>query len=79
MEIMEEYKVSRIINEEPEFCEGQQSNLMADYFVLCEEGNCLFDKNIYDLNICGMKILNWVVRVCATQPKVLNFTSLNVI
>ena len=71
METMEEYKVVRIINEEPEFYETQENNFAVDYFILCEEGNSLFGKNIYDLQICGMSLLNWVVRVCGRQPKIL--------
>ena len=71
METMEEYKVVRIINEEPEFYEAQEINFAVDYFILCEEGNSLFGKNIYDLQICGMSLLNWVVRVCGRQPKIL--------
>ena len=71
METMEEYKVIRIINEEPEFCEVEQNNIDVDYFILCEEGHSIFGKNIYDLQICGMSLLNWVVRVCGRQPKIL--------
>ncbi|MBR3885922.1 MAG: hypothetical protein IKJ33_05655 [Clostridia bacterium] len=71
METMEEYKVIRIINEEPEFCEVQENHFAVDYFILCEEGYSLFGKNIYDLQICGMSLLNWVVRVCERQPKIL--------
>lgn len=71
METMEEYKLVRIINEEPEFCEVKENNFVVDYFILCEEGNSLFGKNIYDLQICGMSLLNWVVRVCGRQPKIL--------
>ena len=71
METMEEYKLVRIINEEPEFCETQENNFVVDYFILCEEGHSLFGKNIYDLQICGMSLLNWVVRVCERQPKIL--------
>lgn len=68
---MEEYKVVRIINEEPEFCEGQKSDIPADFFILCEEENKLFEQNIYELKICGMSLVNWVVRVCGKQPKIL--------
>ena len=59
METMEEYKMVRIINEEPEFCEVAENNFAVDYFILCEEGHSLFGKNIYDLQICGMSLLNW--------------------
>ena len=71
METMEEYKTIRIINEEPEFCEGQKSDILADFFILCEEGETLFGQNIYELKICGMSLVNWVVRVCGKQPKIL--------
>ena len=71
METMEEYKTIRIINEEPEFCAGEKANVSADYFILCEEGKALFGKNIYDTQVCGMSILNWVVRACGTQPKII--------
>ena len=71
METMEEYKMVRIINEEPEFCEVEENHFAVDYFILCEEGHSLFGKNIYDLQICGMSLLNWVVRVCGRQPKIL--------
>ncbi len=71
METMEEYKVVRIINEEPEFFEAEKVNLSAEFFILCEEDNFLFGKNIYNLQIAGMSLLNWVVRVCGKQPKIL--------
>lgn len=71
METMEEYKIVRILNEEPEFCEGGFQDVKADYFILCEEGNCLFGSNVYDLSIAGMSMLNWVVRACVKQPKIL--------
>lgn len=75
METMEEYKTIRIINDEPEFCAGEKTNVQADYFILCEEGKALFGKNIYDVQVCGMSLLNWVVRACGTQPKILNVES----
>lgn len=68
---MEEYKVVRILNEEPEFMEGAIQNARVDYFILCEEGNCLFGSNVYDLQVAGMSLLNWVVRACAKQPKII--------
>lgn len=71
METMEEYKVVRILNEEPEFCEGSFEQIEANYFIICEEGNCLFGDNVFDLQIAGMSVLNWVVRACAKQPKIL--------
>ena len=71
METMEEYKVVRIINEEPEFCEVEDANVSANFFILCEEGNKLFGRDIFDLQICGMSLVNWVVRVCGKQPKIL--------
>lgn len=71
METMEEYKMIRIINEEPEFSEGQKSEISADFFILCEEGEKLFGQNIYELKICGMSLVNWVVRVCGKQPKII--------
>ena len=71
METMEEYKVVRIINEEPEFLEVKEANVSANFFILCEEGNKLFGKDVFDLQICGMSLLNWVVRVCGRQPKIL--------
>ncbi len=70
METMEEYKTIRIINDEPEFCEGQKPEVLADFFILCEEEK-LFGQNIYELKICGMSLVNWVVRVCGKQPKIL--------
>lgn len=71
METMEEYKVVRILNEEPEFSEGVGHNVSANFFILCEDGNCLFGSNVYDLQIAGMSVLNWVVRACSSQPKIL--------
>ncbi len=71
METMEEYKVVRIINEEPEFLEVEEANVSANFFILCEEGNELFGKNTYDLQVCGMSLVNWVLRVCRKQPKIL--------
>ena len=71
METIEEYKTIRIINEEPDFFEVEQNNFQVDYFILCEEGNQLFGKNIFELQICGMSLVNWVVRVCGRQPKIL--------
>ena len=71
METMEEYKVVRIINEEPEFCEGQRSNSIADYFIICEEDKNLYGQKIYDLEICGMSLVNWVARACTVKPRVI--------
>lgn len=71
METMEEYKVVRLINEEPEFCEVEEANISASFFILCEERNKLFKRDIFDLQICGMSLVNWVVRVCGTQPNIL--------
>ena len=71
METMEEYKVVRILNEEPEFFEMEENNFSVDFFILCEEGKLLFGKNVFDLQICGMSLVNWVVRVCGKQPKIL--------
>lgn len=75
METMEEYKVIRIVNEEPEFCEGQRANVLVDYFILCEEGSKLFGKNIYELEVCGMNLVNWVARACEHRPRVINVRS----
>jgi bifunctional N-acetylglucosamine-1-phosphate-uridyltransferase/glucosamine-1-phosphate-acetyltransferase GlmU-like protein len=69
---MEEYKVVRIVNEEPEFWEGQRSNAQVDYFILCEEGDKLFGKNVYELEVCGINFVNWVARACAVRPRVIN-------
>lgn len=71
METMEEYKVVRIINEEPEFCEGQRSNALVDYFIICEEDKNLYGQKVYDLEICGMNLVNWVARACLTKPRVI--------
>lgn len=70
METMEEYKVVRIINEEPEFCEGQKANVLVKFFILCEEKKVL-GQNIHECEICGTSLLNWVVRVCENKPKIL--------
>ena len=71
METMEEYKVVRIINEEPEFCEGVRSNAVVDYFILCEESNRLFGQGVYGLEVCGMSFANWVARACVSKPRFL--------
>ena len=71
METMEEYKVVRIVNEEPEFCEGQRANAIVDYFILCEESKMLFGQKVYDLEICGMNLVNWVARACSSKPRVI--------
>lgn len=71
METMEEYKTIRILNEEPEFCENVKQDFSADFFILCDENNRLFGKEIYNSQIAGMSVLNWVVRACGRQPKIL--------
>lgn len=71
METVEEYKNVRIINNEPEFCACDSTCVSADFFILCEENKQLFGKDIFDLEVCGMSLLNWVVRACGKQPKIL--------
>ena len=71
METMEEYKVVRIVNEEPEFCEGQRSNAIVDYFIICEESKRLYGQCVYDLEVCGMNFVNWVARACESKPRVI--------
>lgn len=71
METMEEYKTVRIINEEPEFMEGEKANVSADFFILCDDEVSLFNQHVYDVKASGMSMLNWVVRACGRQPKIL--------
>lgn len=71
METMEEYKTIRIINEEPEFMEGEKTNVSADFFILCDDEINLFNQHVYDVRASGMSLLNWVVRACGRQPKIL--------
>lgn len=68
---MEEYKTIRIINEEPEFMEGEKLNISADFFILCDDEISLFNQPVYDVKAGGMSLLNWVVRACGRQPKIL--------
>lgn len=75
METVEEYKNIRIINDEPEFCACDSTCVSADFFILCEENKQLFGRNIFDLEVCGMSLLNWVVRACGKQPKILKVDS----
>ena len=75
METLEEYKNVRIINDEPEFSACESINVSTDFFILCETDKELFGKNIYDNQICGMSILNWVVRACGAMPKILKIDS----
>ena len=71
METIEEYKVVRIINEEPEFCEGHKANVLVNFFILCEEGKTVLGQNVHELEICGVSLINWVSRVCDDRPKIL--------
>lgn len=71
METIEEYKVVRILNEEPEFCEGQKANVLVNFFILCEEEKRVLGQNVHELEICGMSLVNWVSRACDERPKVL--------
>ena len=71
METIEEYKVVRILNDEPEFCEGQKANVLVNFFILCEEGKFVLGQNVHELEICGMNLVNWVSRACESRPKVL--------
>ena len=76
METIEEYENVRILNDEPEFVAGEKDDVKAEFFILCEENDSVVpNKRVCDCKICGMSILNWVVRACVSQPKVLNFSA----
>ena len=61
-----------VLNEQPEFSTCNNDDVSASYFILCEEdANLPLSKNVQDYKIAGMSILNWVVRVCETQPTIL--------
>ena len=76
METIETYDNVRILNDEPEFIVCDKSNVSAEFFILCEENSGeIVNKNVYDCKICGMSVLNWVVRACISQPKILKTES----
>lgn len=73
MEIVETESKVVVLNEQPEFSANGGEEVSASYFILCEEDDSSsLSKNVHDFKIAGMSILNWVVRVCDTQPTILN-------
>jgi carbonic anhydrase/acetyltransferase-like protein (isoleucine patch superfamily) len=73
METVQDIKTNELIlNAEPEFVEGFSEKVPAQYFVLCEDSDGEeLDKNIYEYDILGVSVLDWVQRACALKPIVL--------
>jgi len=60
-----------ILNEQPEFRADVDENISANFFIVCEQTFSGLEKNIYEYDICGTSLLNWVARACDKQPMVL--------
>lgn len=72
MEMIETESNVVVLNEQPEFSAAEQENVSASYFVLCEENdNSLFGQNVYEYQVAGMSLLNWVTRACDSAPVIL--------
>lgn len=72
MEMIETETKVVVLNEQPEFSACGEEEVSASYFILCEDDKqTSLSKNVYDFKIAGMSILNWVVRVCDSQPTIL--------
>ena len=72
MEMVEQIENLLIVNDEPEFSVSDDTKVSAEFFILCEENaETDLSKDVFDCKLCGMSILNWVVRACLNQPKVL--------
>ena len=72
MEMVEQIENLLIVNDEPEFSVSDDTKVSAEFFILCEENaQNELSKDVFDCKLCGMSILNWVVRSCLSQPKVL--------
>ena len=73
MERVEQIENLLIINDEPEFSANDTTKVSAEFFILCEENaDVELSKNVFDCKLCGMSILNWVVRACLSQPKIIH-------
>lgn len=72
MEMVEKLEKLLILNDEPEFSVCDDTKVSAEFFILCEENaETDLSKDVFDCKLCGMSILNWVVRACLSQPKVI--------
>lgn len=70
--MVEQLEKLLILNDEPEFSVCDDTKVSAEFFILCEENaETDLSKDVFDCRLCGMSILNWVVRACLNQPKVL--------
>ena len=62
-----------VLTEQPEFSVCGNDDVSASYFILCEEDvDSILSKEVQNYKIAGMSVLNWVVRVCESQPTILN-------
>lgn len=70
METVEEVIVEEInMGEEPEFKEGDETEISANYIVLCEEKSFDgFESKIYEQRVCGESLADWVGRACVQKP-----------
>ena len=76
MERVEQIENILILNDEPEFSASDDTKVSAEFFILCEENaEVELSKNVFDCKLCGMSILNWVVRACIEQPKIIHVES----
>lgn len=60
-----------ILNEQPEFRVDSEEEVSANFFIVCEADENGLAKSVYEYNICGVSLLNWVARACEKQPMVL--------
>lgn len=76
MEVIEKVKTNCImVDSQPEFVSGAEESVSANFFVLCEDVLAEnLQKNIYEYEICGESLIDWVQRACITRPMVLRCT-----
>ena len=65
-----------VLNEQLEFAKGEKETPSANFFVVCEDLETEnMPKNIYEYDICGMSVIDWVKRACINPPAVLKLNS----
>ena len=69
METIQELENIVIVSNETDFIANCSEKISANFIVLCEDNfESALEKNIYEYEILGMSLLNWVSRACNSQP-----------
>lgn len=64
-----------VVNSEPDFVPNDNSDILANYIILCENEGDDQSKEIYNSKVCGITIAKWVAMACESKPIFLNVSS----